>query len=160
MNLFLFTCFFVTLQPFIVVFAILGLGLMYWAQKYSIFSRCKRPIPGTNLVNTAMFQLIYLGPLFFTLGALSWSTFFPEGVPKRGFIANIVCLCLSVLIFLLPYEAIFRSIFSDMEDSEMKFHEYRVYLPSEYDRLNPATSKAAIREFMGYVKEYRKSLEA
>ncbi len=33
----------------------------------------KRPVPGTDLVNTAMSQMINLGPLFFTIGALCWS---------------------------------------------------------------------------------------
>lgn len=36
-NLFLFTCFFSPLQPIIVVFAIVGLFVMFWAQKYSLF---------------------------------------------------------------------------------------------------------------------------
>ena len=62
-----------SLQPVIVLFTIIGYFIMYWAQKYSIFSRCSRPVPGTNLVNSAMFQLIYLGPLFYTLGSISWS---------------------------------------------------------------------------------------
>ena len=74
-NLFLFTCFFVSLQPIISIFAFFGMIFMYWSQKYSVLSRCKRPIPGTTAVNTAMFQLIHLGPLFFSLGNFTWSHF-------------------------------------------------------------------------------------
>lgn len=47
--------------------------LMYWLQKYTLLYRMKRPVPGTDLVNTAMSQMINLGPLFFTIGALCWS---------------------------------------------------------------------------------------
>jgi hypothetical protein len=74
-NLFLFTCFFVSLQPVIPLFAMLGIGLMYWAQRYSLYNRCKRPTPGDNVVNTTMFQLIYAGPLFYSLGSFCWSNF-------------------------------------------------------------------------------------
>lgn len=104
---------------------------MYWAQKNSVFSRCSRPVPGTGLVNSAMFQLIYLCPLFFTLGSLSWSHFFPEGAPKRSFIANIIALILSIIIFILPFETISKYMFSDeSEEQEMDFNEYRIFLPS------------------------------
>lgn len=77
-NLFLFTCFFVSLQPIISIFAMLGMTAMYWSQKYSVYSRTKRPVPGTTAVNTAMYQLIYLGPLFFSMGNFTWSHFLNE----------------------------------------------------------------------------------
>jgi hypothetical protein len=74
-SLFLFTCFFVSLQPIIPVFAILGLGMMYFAQRYSIYNRCKRPTPGNSIVNSTMYQLIYIGPLLYSIGSLCWSNF-------------------------------------------------------------------------------------
>lgn len=89
---------------------------MYWAQKYYIFSRCSRPVPGTNLVNTAMFQLIYLGPLFYTIGCFCWSHFFPEGTPARAFVAHLVSLILSIVIFLLPFETVSKYVFSDKDE--------------------------------------------
>lgn len=48
---------------------------MYWAQKYSLFHRSKRPVPGTNLVNNAMYQLILFGGIVYSLGSLTWSNF-------------------------------------------------------------------------------------
>lgn len=62
-----------TLQPSISIFAILGMFMMYWLQKYSLLNRMSRPVPGTDLINTAMSQMINLGPIFFAVGALSWS---------------------------------------------------------------------------------------
>lgn len=47
--------------------------MMYWLQKYSLLNRMSRPVPGTDLINTAMSQMINLGPIFFAIGALSWS---------------------------------------------------------------------------------------
>lgn len=81
-NLFLFTCFFVSLQPIIAITSTVGIFCMYWAQKYAIFNRMKRPVPGTDTINVAMFQLIYLGGVFYSLGALTWSNFFPTGYPR------------------------------------------------------------------------------
>ena len=99
-NLFLFTCFFAPLQPIIIVFAIGGMSMLYWAQKYSLYERCRRPIPGNNTVNTAMYTLIYLGPLFFSLGSFCWSTFFIDFI---GEAANLTACIISALIFLMPY---------------------------------------------------------
>lgn len=75
---------------------------MYWSQKYSLFNRCKRPTPGNNHINTTMYQLIYLGPIFYTLGSFCWSNFF-----KKDFIGiapNLVAAVVSVIILLIPYK--------------------------------------------------------
>merc|ERR1711974_215179 len=57
-NMFLFTCFFVSLQPIISLFALTGFFFMFWTQKWSLFNRMRRPVPGNDLVNAAMGQLI------------------------------------------------------------------------------------------------------
>lgn len=74
---------------------------MYWAQRFSLYNRCKRPTPGNNVVNTAMFQLIYAGPLFYTLGSLCWSNFL--GNLTSGQTPNIASLILSGIILIIPY---------------------------------------------------------
>lgn len=51
---------------------------MHWAQKYSLFKRCQRPVPGTKILNTAMSQMIYFGTIAFSLGSLTWANFLPE----------------------------------------------------------------------------------
>lgn len=55
---------------------------MYWTQKYALFNRMRRPVPGTDLVNTAMYQLLFLGPMVYSFGSLTWSNFFPGGIPR------------------------------------------------------------------------------
>jgi hypothetical protein len=107
---FLFVCYFVSLQPILPLFAVLGFIWMFWAQKYSIFYRMKRPFPGTDMVNTAMHQLIYLGPLVFTLGNLTWSNFLGNG-PNAALIPNIISLGLSLVIAVFPYEIVFTQMF-------------------------------------------------
>jgi len=80
-NVFLFVCFFVSLQPVVVIFALLGYFLMYWIQKYCLFNRYRRPVPGTDFVNSAVYRMIMLGPLTYSLGSLTWSNLSPEGIP-------------------------------------------------------------------------------
>lgn len=41
----------------------------------------------------------------------------------------------------------------------MLFDENRIYLPSEYDRLNPSTSEEAISEYLNYVETYKENLK-
>lgn len=71
----------------------------------------RRPVPGTDTINVAMFQLIYLGGIFYSLGALTWSNFFPEGFPEEALIPNLIALGISVVTALLPYRAIFGLLF-------------------------------------------------
>lgn len=82
------------------------MGLMYWTQKYSLFNKMKRPVPGTDLVNVAMFQLILCGGFIYSLGSLTWSNFMPEGIPKYALAPNLIALGVSIVTILLPYRAI------------------------------------------------------
>jgi len=56
------------LQPAVTIFAVIGAFLMYWAQKFTLFYRSKRPIPGTNLINIITSQIIAGGGLFYAIG--------------------------------------------------------------------------------------------
>ena len=75
--------------------------LMFFAQKYCLYNRCKRPIPGNHTINTTMYQLIYLGPIVYTLGSFCWSNFLDRST--SGQLPNIVAAIISGVIFLLPY---------------------------------------------------------
>jgi hypothetical protein len=156
-NLFLFTCFFCPLQPIIVVFAVASLTFMLWAQKYSLFNRCKRPAPGNNHINTTMYQLIYLGPAFYTLGSFCWSHFFNPGF--ISYVPNLLAAVTSILILATPYHKLALICFDQKYEEERFFGKDRIFLPSEYDRLNPATSENGIKDYLKYVKEYGKTVE-
>jgi hypothetical protein len=77
----MFACFYVSLQPIVSFIALIGIFLIYWVHKYCLFNRYKRPIPGTDFVNDAIYQIIFLGPLVYSLGSLTWSNFDPKGIP-------------------------------------------------------------------------------
>lgn len=118
--------------------------MMYWAQKYCMFNRVKRPNPGTEFLNNAMFQIIYMGPILYSLGSLTWSNFFPEGTPKSALLPNLVALGISCLIFIIPTNLIMSCFFDEEKAVATFYDKERIFFPSEYDRLNPDTYEKGI----------------
>lgn len=162
-NLYLFTCFFASLQPLVCVFAVIGLFSMHWAQKYSLFKRCQRTVPGSQTLNTAMSQLIYSGPLLYTIGNLAWSYFLLPPTPTTSafqviFLPNILCVGLSIGVMLIPYETIFRRIIKKHRMPKLSYEESRIYFTTEYDRMNPSTSESGIKEYIQYLEKRREEL--
>lgn len=86
---------------------------MFWTQKWALFNRNRRPVPGNDLINTAMAQIIFFGPIVYSLGSLTWSNFFPDGTPKYAIVSNLICLGFSVLMFIFPLNLIFSKCFED-----------------------------------------------
>jgi hypothetical protein len=41
----------------------------------------------------------------------------------------------------------------------MIFEDNRIYLTSEYDRLNPATAKQAMNEYYKFLREYKERIQ-
>lgn len=70
----------------------------------------KRPIPGTNLVNAAMFQIVLSGGLVFSLGNLTWSNFMPNGIPEDALFPNVIGLGIGLFVFMVPYGTILALI--------------------------------------------------
>ena len=102
----MFVCFFVSLQPIVSAFALVGYLMMYWVQKYCILNRYRRPVPGTDFVNAAVYRLIFLGPMIYSLGSLTWSNFSPDGIPAKALIPNLIALGVSIFIFFMPLKTI------------------------------------------------------
>lgn len=103
----MFCCFFVSLQPINVFFALVGYFLMYWVQKYCMFYRYRRPVPSTDFVNKACYQIIMFGPLLYSLGSLTWSNFTPStDIFSSLLLPNLIAVGISVLILILPLNTI------------------------------------------------------
>lgn len=75
----------------------------------------RRPIPGNDLINTAMNQLIFLGPIIYSLGSLTWSNFFPEGTPKHALLPNLIAIGISGLMFIFPLQFIYACCMGDKQ---------------------------------------------
>jgi hypothetical protein len=131
------------------VFALLGLFFMYWIEKYSLFNKCQRPVPGIDTINVVMHQFIYIGGAAYALGSLTWAVFLSDKNFRDSMVANLVAAGLGLVIFLFPYE----TFVSYKENTNLKksYSDRRVYFPAEYDRLNPVTKKEGIREYREFL---------
>jgi hypothetical protein len=102
----MFTCFFVSLQPIVSVIALIGYAFMYWVEKYCLFNRYRRPVPGTDFLNKAVYQIVFLGPPIYCLGSLTWSNFDPSGIPREALVPNLIALLFSAVLYLIPMSTI------------------------------------------------------
>lgn len=109
-----------SLQPIIILFAICGYFLNYWAQKYCLFHRCKRPVPGTRILYDTMVQFIYAGGLFYSVGSLCFVNLIPEDVFKNkinaALIANLIAVGVSIFSLFIPFSFLYEIIFGDESD--------------------------------------------
>ena len=154
-NVFMFNCFFVSLQPICVVAALLGYLMMFWVQKYCMFYRYRRPVPGSDFINQAVWQIIHLGPLLYSLGSLTWANFLPEGFPKSAIVPNLISLGFSILLVLVPIKSILVGcFFSDQASKLSLYSENRITFSSEYDRLNPSTQEEGLKEFQEFSAKF------
>lgn len=129
--MFIFICFFVSLQPILSLFGIVGYFLMYWVQKYCMFNRYRRPVPGTDFVNNAVYRIILIGPFIYSLGSLTWSNFSPGGFPPQALLPNLVAVGISLLLYVIPYNTIILgSCFSDNLQKSKKYDDERIIFPS------------------------------
>ena len=87
-----------------------------------------------------MWQLIYGGGIVYAFGSLTWANFLPGGIPASALIPNLVALGLGILIALFPYGVIYSCLFRNREQEALVYKDVRLFLPSEYDRLNPTTA--------------------
>lgn len=106
------------------------------------------------MINTAMYQLIFLGPLLYTIGSMLWCNvlhYKVEGEEAKigsiGALPNTIALIISILTMIIPYKVLNREYMVKMNEEKpfkpAHFEDDRIFFSSEYDRLNPATSDEA-----------------
>ena len=74
----IYTAFFISLQPVIVVFAIIGCSLMYQAEKFTLFYQSVRPKPSSDIITLSMNSILYFSVIAYGFGSLTWTNFLPQ----------------------------------------------------------------------------------
>lgn len=79
-----------------------------------------------------MWQIIFLGGVFYAFGSLVWSDILENGLPTnhQALIPNLIAMAFGILMFLLPYRAIFALIFEEDEMICLEYSESRLMFPS------------------------------
>lgn len=107
------------MHPSIVIFTTIGFFCMYWAEKYSLLSRSKRPTPSSSLLEDAMGQLISFGPCVISMGILTWYNLLPPNDSDFGnisYISHLVSAGLSLLFFIFPFNSVLDAMCHVPED--------------------------------------------
>jgi len=131
--MFYFTCFYITMHPSIVIFTTIGFFCMYWAEKYSLLSRSKRPTPSSSLLEDAMGQLISFGPCVISMGILTWYNLLPPNDSDFGnisYISHLVSAGLSLLFFIFPFNSVLDAMCHVPEDYMLDYDTSRLKLTS------------------------------
>lgn len=91
----------------------IGLFLMYWVSKYCLLNRSKRPIPGDNTISATVGQIINLGPIMLGLGAFVFTDILSDhGDGSIKFLLHLIAIGIGLILYLLPFQTIYRIIFS------------------------------------------------
>jgi hypothetical protein len=94
------------MQPILSIMAPIGLGLMYFVQKYALFYRCSRPRPSSDLVIQSMDYVVYITVIAYALGSLTWTNFLPDSHPKGALMPNLISLGIGILLLIIPLNEI------------------------------------------------------
>lgn len=105
-----FTAFFMPMQPIIAVFAPIGLILIFGVNKYKLLFRFDRPRFHSLDVNNLLDWFFSFGPVTFALGQLYALVWVPLNPLLSYQILAWVCLCLSLVFYILPTKIIYRYI--------------------------------------------------
>lgn len=150
----IYTCFYISLQPVIALLSALGITCMYFVHRYILYYRASRPRVGSNIVNKELNNILRLSLIAYATGSIIWTQIITIGALDETLLPNLIALGLGVLV--LVYPRIFKA-FKLQNDVPLVYEKERMFLASEYDRLNPCTREEGIRDFKQFFE--RKRLE-
>lgn len=152
MDVFFFTCFYLPMHPFVVLPAIGGYFFMYWAEKYCLLHRSKRPFTRTQWLTENVELLYFLGPFILAWGGFFWVCVTINYFNSLAMAAYMTLLFLSLLFLLTPFRSWFKCLWHQPEEENLFYDECRHMLPMEYDRVNPITAEKGIQDYVDYLK--------
>jgi hypothetical protein len=131
---------------------------MYWAQKFCLYNLSKRPVPGTDLLNSTINKMLAAGGLFIAVGNYFSQSLVIDGSPLSASVPSLIILIVGLVMLLAPYDLIFRNYIKEKVVNEPLnlYWQNRIFLPSEYDRLNPATAEQSIEEYIQFINGKQK----
>ena len=140
--------FFQLVMPYILLFGIAELTLIYWTQKYVLFRRAVRPKDIDFNFSLQMTRIFDLMIVILTLGYFVFEVI----IVRRTSIYAIV-LCAVAAGSAIAGEGISRLAFFNKkhEGTYIPFTEASKSFAADYDRLNPVTQKEAVAEWLSTI---------
>lgn len=156
-NVMLFSAFYATLEPFVVLFGIATLSFYYWIFKVLLLRRSSIPVELGKKIAYDMIEVAEYVPLAMALGDVLFNVkFYHYANPW-----SITACCLCFINFIVPMSWVNKQIFNldekhrlitESADYRRNFFTARTNFTFEYDRLNPITQKKAVEEWVTFVE--------
>lgn len=115
------TFFYAALVPISILFALLGLILYYWVQKYLIINRYSRPFLLSDDLNIQMIDMIEYSPIFMAAGAIWFDYVYNDSLPNLVHIINFVSFGVACIELILPAERLNRMC-CQVDNDENRHH--------------------------------------
>lgn len=93
--------------PGITASSLVSMFLMYWAEKYVLLNRSKRPPVHANALRMTAHTSMLLGPLILGIGGFIWVCILRVDISSIAFIAYMTLIGFGGLYFITPFRAIF-----------------------------------------------------
>lgn len=157
-NVMLFSAFYATLEPLVILFAIITLCIYYWIFKIILVRRSSIPVELGKKIAYDMIEYIEYVPFAYALGDVLFNIKFYDYANPW----SITALCLCCVNFIVPMAMVNKKIFSLDEkhkliqasaDYRRDFNTSRINFTFEYDRLNPVTQPKAVEEWVSLVEK-------
>lgn len=112
-DIFFFTCFYAPMVAGIIPLSLLGFFLMFWAEKYVLLNRSRRPLISCRTLTERAKSLILLGPMIIGFGGLIWVyKLLPQSSSFDSLImaAYLTLISVGFLYFITPFDSIFKCL--------------------------------------------------
>ena len=158
LNVMLFSAFYATLQPMVVLFGIITLAAFYWIFKIMLIRRSSIPVELGKKIAYDMVEIAEYIPLAMSLGDVLFNVKFYEYANPW----SITACCLCFVNFIVPMSWVNKQIFdldekhklvSESADFRKDFTSARPNFTFEYDRLNPITQQKAVEEWVNFIEK-------
>lgn len=142
--------FFQTVMPYLLLFGIGELTIVYWTQKYVLYKRAKRPKDIDFMFSLQMTRIFDFMIIILAFGYFIFEII----IIKRTSIFSLSVLGLTIFAGVLG-EGYSRLPFFDKktQGSHKRYAEAAKEFATDYDRLNPVTQREAVMEWLSMMKE-------
>lgn len=157
--------FFQPLFPLSSGLALAAILFIYWTMKHRFLFSSVRPVTISGQIHSICLHLISLSPLVFGISSMIFDKMLRDKIE----LSSIVIFAVGCLFFLVPVHQLMRPLFkcfmftadsAEEANFTVPYTKMRPKFFTEYDRSNPITKAAALKQYFAFMKNACKDPEA
>lgn len=160
MKMMLMACFYAPFMPFSLIYAVAGLVLCYWADKYVLLRRHALPKSLNDSLAKDMVESLEWAAFFFSMGNIACVFSLKDFVGDIAFSREttpMVWITFGISLFhiFFPMESLNTKLFpiKDLVTEIRSFEDARISFTTDYDLENPSTRKKALEQHIIRMKK-------